>query len=216
MPSTGSHIRDAVPEGKQASVQFSPRHVPRHVVAIAASLGGLAALRAVLSGLPAGFPAAVLVVQHQQGGRASGLAGILDGCGPLPVTEAREGDRVEEGRVHLAPPDLHLMAVADGTLTLSDAPMEHFSRPSADALFRSVALHFGARAIAVVLTGRLGDGSGGVGAVHDAGGTVLAQDPASAAAGSMPATSIRTGWVDRVLALEEIAPALVNLVSVLA
>jgi len=52
--------------------------------------------------------------------------------------------------------------------------------------------------------------------VHDAGGTVLAQDPASAAAGSMPATSIRTGWVDRVLALEEIAPALVDLVSVQA
>jgi two-component system, chemotaxis family, protein-glutamate methylesterase/glutaminase len=197
-------------------VQFSPRHVPRHVVAIAASLGGVAALRAVLSGLPQGFPAAVLVVQHQQTGRASGLAGILSGCGPLPVTEAREGDRVEEGRVHLAPPDHHLLALEDGTLTLSDAPAEHFSRPSADALFRSVALHFGARAIAVVLTGRLGDGSGGVGAVHDAGGTVLAQDPASAMAGSMPASSIRTGSVDRVLALDEIAPALVELVMVTA
>jgi two-component system chemotaxis response regulator CheB len=183
------------------------------VVAIAASLGGVAALRTVLAGLPSGFPAAVLVVQHQQGGRPSALAEILDWCGPLPVTEAREGDRVEEGRVHLAPPDLHLMAVGDGTLTLSDAPPEHFSRPSADTLFRSVARHFGARAIAVVLTGRLGDGSGGVGAVHAAGGTVLAQDPASAAAGSMPASSIRTGAVDRVLPLEEIAPALVDLVT---
>jgi two-component system chemotaxis response regulator CheB len=194
-------------------VQLSSQHVPRHVVAIAASLGGMDALRSVLSALPASFPAAVLVVQHQQGGRVSRLASILDGCGPLPVSEAREGDRVEEGRVHLAPPDHHLLALEDGTLTLSSSPPEHFSRPSADVLFRSVALHFGARAIAVVLTGRLGDGSGGVSAVHAAGGVVLAQDPATARAASMPATSIRTGVVDRVLALEEIAPALVTLVT---
>jgi two-component system chemotaxis response regulator CheB len=183
------------------------------VVAIAASLGGVAALRGILAALPAGFPAAVLVVQHQQGGRPSGLAGILDGCGPLPVREARDGETLREGVVLLAPPDQHLLALGDGTLSLSNAPREHFSRPSADALFRSVALHFGARAIAVVLTGRLADGSGGVGAVHDAGGTVLAQDPATAAEGSMPSSSIRTGSVDRVLALEAIAPALVTLVT---
>lgn len=194
-------------------MQRIPRQVPRHVVAIAASLGGVAALRGILAGLPAGFAAAVLVVQHQQGGRASSLAGILDGCGPLPVREARDGEALREGVVLLAPPDHHLLALGDGTLAFSDAPREHFSRPSADALFRSVALHFGARAIAVVLTGRLGDGSGGVGAVHDAGGTVLAQDPATAAEGSMPSSSIRTGSVHRVLALEAIAPALVTLVS---
>jgi len=194
-------------------VQTPPEHGPRHVVAIAASLGGVAALREVLGALPAAFPAAVLVVQHQQGGRASALAEILSRACPLPVREAREGDRISEGVVHLAPPDLHLLARAGGTLTLSGAAREHFSRPSADPLFRSVACHFGRRAIAVVLTGRLGDGSGAVKAVHDAGGTVLAQDPDSAEAGSMPATSIGTGWVDHVLALGDIAPALVSLVS---
>lgn len=191
-------------------------HGPRHVIAMAASLGGIGALRAVLSALPAGFPAAVLVVQHQHPTRESRLAEILDRCGPLRVREAREGDRVAEGVVHVAPPDLHLLAAEDGTLTLSHAPTEHFSRPSADALFRSVALHFGSRAIAVVLTGRLADGSGGVRAVHEAGGVVLAQDPATARAASMPATSIRTGSVDRVLPLEEIAPMLVTLVSATA
>jgi two-component system chemotaxis response regulator CheB len=183
------------------------------VIAVAASLGGVAALCSLVSALPAGFRAAVLVVQHQQRGRASGLAEILDGCGPLPVREARDGETLREGVVLLAPPDQHLLALGDGTLSLSNAPPENFSRPSADALFRSVALHFGARAIAVVLTGRLGDGSGGVRAVHDAGGTVLAQDPTTAAAGSMPSSSIRTGLVDRVLALEAIAPALVTLVA---
>lgn len=190
--------------------------VPGHVVAIAASLGGLAALRTVLSRLPAGFPAAVLVVQHQQRGRASGLAAILSGCAALPVREAREGEAIYPGVVYLAPPDHHLSATAGGRLVLTDTPREHYARPSADVLFRSVARHFGANAVAVVLTGMQADGSGGVGAVHDAGGVVLAQDPATAQAGSMPASSIRTGMVDRVLALEDIAPALVALVTVSA
>jgi two-component system chemotaxis response regulator CheB len=158
----------------------------------------------------------VLVVQHQQCGRESGLAAILARSGPLPVREAREGDAVVEGVVHLAPPDLHLQARGDGTLMLSATPPEQFSRPSADVLFRSLALHFGPRVIAVVLTGRLGDGSRGVAAVHAAGGTVLAQDPATARAPSMPASSIRTGWVDRVAPLEQIAPLLVSLVSAYA
>jgi len=196
-------------------MQLPSEHVPRHVVAIAASLGGIAALRTLLAGLPEGFPAAVLVVQHQQRGRESALTSLLAPCCALPVRQARGGERVEEGVVYVAPPDHHLLASADGTLVLSDAPREHFSRPSADPLFRSVALHFGARAVAVVLTGLQADGSGGVEAVHEAGGTVLAQDPATARAASMPAHSIGTGFVDRVLALEEIAPALVDLVSAL-
>jgi two-component system chemotaxis response regulator CheB len=197
-------------------MQLPSEHVPRHVVAIAASLGGIAALRTLLAGLPAGFPAAVLVVQHQQRGRESMLASLLAPCCALPVLQARGGERVEEGVVYIAPPDHHLLAAADGTLVLSDAPHEHFSRPSADPLFRSVALHFGAGAVAVVLTGLQADGSGAVEAVHEAGGTVLAQDPATARAASMPEHSIGTGFVDRVLALEEIAPALVDLVSALS
>jgi len=193
-------------------MQLPLEHVPRHVVAMVASLGGIAALRQVLSALPPGFPAAVLVIQHQQRGRASGLAAVLAQSCALPVREARAGDRMQEGTVYVAPPDHHLLASAGGTLALSDAPLEHFSRPSADPLFRSVALHFGARAVAVVLTGLQSDGSGGVRAVHEAGGTVLAQDPATAQAASMPRSSIDSGYVDRVLALGEIAPALVDLV----
>jgi len=188
-------------------------HVPRHVVSVVASLGGIAALRRLLAALPADFPAAVLVVQHLEPGRASHLAELLARVSSLPVREAREGERMREGVVYLAPPDRHLLAGADGALALSGAPPEHFSRPSGDPLFRSVATHYGDRAVAVVLTGRDADGSGGVGEVRAAGGTVLAQDPETAAAGSMPRASIRTGAVDRVLPLDEIAPALVRMVT---
>lgn len=192
------------------AVAAGDRHVPRHVVGVVASLGGIAALRRLLAGLPADLPAAVLVVQHVERQRASRIAEMLAPSSALPVHEAREGEIMREGVVYVAPPNRHLLAGPDGTLVLSDAPPEHWSRPSGDPLFRSVAQHYGPRSVAVVLTGRDSDGSGGVGDVHSAGGTVLAQDPATALDGSMPRASIRTGAVDRVLSLDDLAPALVS------
>jgi two-component system chemotaxis response regulator CheB len=199
------------PTSRTATAAGDP-HVPRHVVSIVASLGGISALRRLLASLPADLPAAVLVVQHLQPGRVSQVAAVLGSVSPLPVVEARAGERMREGTVYVAPPNRHLLAGRDGRLELSDAPREHHSRPSGDPLFRSVAEHYGPRGVAVVLTGRDGDGSGGVGAMHAAGGTVMAQDPDEAADGSMPRASIRTGHVDRVLALDDIAPALARLV----
>lgn len=152
-------------------------------------------------------------MQHIARGHTSRLAEMLAEGSSLPVREAREGEAMREGVVYVAPPDRHLLASPDGRLVLSDAPPEHWSRPSGDPLFRSVAQHYGPRSVAVVLTGRDSDGSGGVGDVHAAGGTVLVQDPATARDGSMPRASIRTGAVDRVLSLDDIAPALVSAVA---
>ncbi len=183
------------------------------VVAVAASAGGLHALGVVLGGLPAGFPAAVLAVQHLTPGRDSQLADLLrPGCA-LPVAWAADGDRPRPGAVFLAPPDRHLLLAAGGTLVLSDGPPEHFTRPAADPLFRSVAAARGPRAVAVVLTGADSDGADGAAAVRAAGGVVIAQDPGSAFAPGMPAAAIAAGAASRVLPLGEIAPALVALIS---
>jgi two-component system chemotaxis response regulator CheB len=188
-------------------------HVPRHVVGVVASLGGIAALRRLLAGLPADLPAAVLVVQHVERRRPSRIAEMLAPSSALPVHEAREGEAMAEGVVYVAPPDRHLLAGPDGRLVLCDAPPEHWSRPSGDPLFRSIAAHYGPRGVAVVLTGRDSDGCGGVPEVRAAGGTVLVQDPQTALDGSMPRASIRTGAVDQVLSLDDIAPALVSAVA---
>jgi two-component system chemotaxis response regulator CheB len=102
---------------------------------------------------------------------------------------------------------------AGGVLSLSQAAKVHFVRPSAEPLFESAALVFGPRAIAVVLTGGDGDGSDGVRFIRKAGGIVIAQDPASCPAPSMPESAIATGDVHHVLPLGEIGPALVRLVT---
>lgn len=194
--------RSAVPPGAAP---------PRTLVAVGASLGGIAALRQVLGGLPADFPGAVLVVQHLDPRSPSSLAAVLAPCTALEVRPAADGETMREGVVYVAPPGRHLEVDAAGAIVLSDGPRVHFSRPAVDVLFASVAEEFAARVVAVVLTGRLGDGAAGVVRVHDRGGVVIAQDPAGAAAAGMPESSIATGTVDHVLALDRIAPELVRI-----
>jgi two-component system chemotaxis response regulator CheB len=181
------------------------------IVALAASAGGLRALSEVLGGLPAGFPAAVVVVQHLDRRHRSLMAHILSRRTALHVKQAEEGDHVSSGNVYIAPPDRHLLVNPDGTLSLSHSELVHFVRPSADLLFESVAASFRDRAIAVVLSGTGSDGSMGVKAIKKMGGTVVAQD-GSAEFFGMPDAAMQTGSVDFVLPLAEISAALVTLV----
>jgi two-component system chemotaxis response regulator CheB len=182
-------------------------------VAIAASAGGMAALSVVLGGLPGDFPASIVIVQHLDPRHRSLMAEILGRRTVLEVREAREGDKLAPGSVHIAPPDRHLLINPDGTLSLTQSELVHFVRPSADLLFESLAASCRERAIAVVLTGTGSDGSMGVQAVKSVGGTVIAQDERSSEFFGMPAAAIDTGQVDFILPLDEIAPALVTLVT---
>ncbi len=182
------------------------------VVALASSAGGLEALSQVLTALPADFPAALVVVQHLDPRHRSLMAEILSRRTALRVQQAQAGDSLTPGTVYIAPPNRHLLVNGDGTLSLSQSELVHFVRPSADLLFESVAASYKERVIAVVLTGSGSDGSMGVQAVKKMGGTVIAQDEATAKYFGMPGAAIESGAVDFVLALAEIAPALVTLV----
>lgn len=182
------------------------------VVALASSAGGLNALSKVLAELPADFSAAVVIVQHLAPQHRSHMADILDRRTPLPVKEAEEGEALHAGTVFIAPPNRHLLVNPDGTLSLSQAKLVHFVRPSADLLFESVAASFKSRAIAVILTGMGTDGAPGLLAINKMGGTVIAQDQASAEFKGMPYAAVHTGKVDHVVPLEEIAAVLVSLV----
>jgi two-component system chemotaxis response regulator CheB len=186
---------------------------PIAVIALAASAGGLLALSKVLSALPEHFPAAIVVVQHLDRQHPSHMAEILARRTLLPVKQAEEGDPLQPGTVAIAPPDQHLLVKPDGTLSLSHAELVHFLRPSADLLFESVAASYKKRALALVLTGMGSDGAMGVKAIKKMGGTVIVQDKTTAQFSGMPAAAIDTGDADFILPLEQIGPALVQLVA---
>jgi two-component system, chemotaxis family, protein-glutamate methylesterase/glutaminase len=182
------------------------------IVALAASAGGLSALGQVLSGLPSDFPVPIVIVQHLDPRHRSLMAEIMGKRTSLEVKQAEQGDKLQPGRIYIAPPDHHLLVNKNGTLSLSQSELVHFVRPSADLLFDSMAAGYGREAIAVVLTGSGRDGEMGVKAVRERGGTVIAQNEETSEYFGMPGTAISTKCVDFILALDEIAPALITLV----
>lgn len=186
---------------------------PFDVVGVVASAGGLSALSVFLEDMPAGLPVPITVVQHLDPRHRSLMAELLGRRTELAVKEATDGEAMSARTVYVAPPNRHLLVRRGGTLSLSDAELVHFVRPSGDLLFESLAASYGDRVIAVVLSGTGKDGSMGVRAVKQVGGTVIAQDPAGAEFDGMPASSIATSSVDFVLPLEAIGPAVVALVS---
>ncbi len=180
------------------------------LIAIGASLGGPRALATLLRGLPADFAAPVAVVQHIADGFTEGLASWLASESRLDVREAHDGDALRPGRVVLAPSGFHLLVV-EGMVRLSDAPPVDTFKPSVTPLFLSAAKAYGGRVCGVMLTGMGRDGAEGLRAIKEAGGPTLAQDETTSAVFGMPRAAIELGAVDKVLPIEDIARALVEL-----
>lgn len=181
-------------------------------VAMAASTGGPAALRQVLGALPRDFAAPILVVQHIAKGFVEGFAAWLDSSSALSVRVARHGESLEPGTAYVAPDDAHLTVTREGLIALvRGAPLGGF-RPSATALFESVARAYGEQCAAVILTGMGRDGVDGLRAVHVAGGYVLAQDERTSVVWGMPGAALAAGVVDLELPLDAIAPRLREIV----
>jgi two-component system chemotaxis response regulator CheB len=178
------------------------------LIVLVASLGGLDAISTVLGGLPEDFGTPVLVVQHGRPGfDPQRLATVLRTRTSLPVRTAETGQSAEVAGVTVVPTGCTAELGADRRFTVGECgPFG-----AGDDVLTSVAAAFGPAAIAVELTGMLRDGADGVRAVKRRGGRVLAQDPETARAGSMPSAAIATGCVDFVLPLGRISSALVAL-----
>jgi two-component system, chemotaxis family, protein-glutamate methylesterase/glutaminase len=185
---------------------------PGRVVGFGASAGGVDALLRIVETLPASFPAAICIVLHVPSSGRSLLAPILARRTALEVVEAEDGQRLEAGRVYVAPNDRHLV-LADGHIQLDRGPKENGVRPAVDPLLRTLATAYGGRAIAVILSGALGDGSAGASAVRQAGGVVLVQDPEDATVPSMPESALRAVGDAVVLDAHAIGGELLRLVE---
>jgi two-component system, chemotaxis family, protein-glutamate methylesterase/glutaminase len=182
----------------------------RGVVAIGASAGGVEALSRLAAGLSPDLPYAYLVTLHIPAGAPSVLARIVDRNGPLPGVTAEHGAKLEPAHIYVARPDRHLM-VADHRVVLSEGPTENGHRPAINALFRSVALTFGPRAIGVLLSGVLDDGVLGLAAIRSRGGTTIGQSPEDALFATLPTNARDAGVLDRQAAAAEIGVLLKEL-----
>lgn len=182
------------------------------VVAIGASTGGPPAIQSIIESLPAEAKLCLLIAQHMPPRFTEAFAERLDRLGGIRVAEAKDGDTVLAGRAFIAPGGRQLEVVRKGhRLSLKTAlpvPLDKHA-PSVDRLFQSVARALHDRALGVVLTGMGADGAEGARAIRTAGGEVWAESDETAVIPGMPREAVKTGAVQRVVSLGEIAPALI-------
>jgi two-component system chemotaxis response regulator CheB len=181
------------------------------MVVIGASAGGLEALKRILSAMPQNLEAAILIVLHTANHSGSLLAEILERAGNLPVSHPRDGDRIQRGKVYIAPPGFH-MIVEEGLVRVLQGPRENLQRPAIDPLFRSAAAAYGRRVIGIILTGMLDDGTAGLMVVSASGGEAIIEDPQSASFSSMPRSALDHVPNAHVAPLSEVPAMLLHLI----
>lgn len=172
---------------------------------VGASAGGLGALVELAEKLPADFGAALFVVLHVPEDASSHLAEILGRAGKLPAAAALEGAAIEPGTITVAPPGHHLV-LEERRMRVIRGPKVNASRPSVDVLFHSAARAHGARAIGVVLSGMLQDGTLGLRAIKRRGGIAVVQQ--DAVHPGMTTSAIANVEVDAVVPAREMAQRL--------
>ena len=179
------------------------------LVLVAASTGGPDAVAAVLSSLPAHFPAALVVAQHIGAEFVQGLVQQLATRTPLPVRSAKAGDRPTLGTVLVAASNDHLEVTPDLTLRYTPNPRSYPYRPSADVLFSTAAALWPRPGLGVLLTGMGTDGADGLLRLRELGWHTITQDAATCVVYGMPKAAAERRAATEILPLAQIGPTIV-------
>lgn len=169
----------------------------RKIIAIGASTGGVEALIAVLTKFPANCPPTV-ITQHMPATFTKSFAERLNRLCAPQVKEAEDGDRLEIGRIYLAPGGSRHLEISNAMAPrciLSDGNPVNGHRPSVDVLFNSVSALAGAKAVGVILTGMGRDGAAGLLKMRQAGATTIGQNEKTCVVYGMPRVAQEIGAV---------------------
>ena len=183
------------------------------LVAIACSTGGPPALQHLFQALPM-LPLPIVVAQHMPATFTRLFADRVNRLTDYVVREAADGEPLKHGVVYIAPGGMQTEVVReDGVLVtrVTAAVDRDLYAPSADRLLTSASKASGSKMIAVILTGMGDDGARGIRVVRQAGGKTIAESADTAIIFGMPNEAIKTGCVDEVLPLHEIAGAIERL-----
>jgi two-component system, chemotaxis family, protein-glutamate methylesterase/glutaminase len=208
-----AHAPVAVPAPRTTTAQGGGK-LP--VVVIAASTGGPAAVMRVVAGLSKDVAAPILLVLHMPAAFTKQFVSQLGEVSALPVKEAEHNEGLQAGTVYLCPGSHHLRLTSTGNIALDSGARIDGYRPCADVAFETVASYARAMATGVVLTGMGSDAAKGAKALKAAGGYVVAQDEATSMIFGMPSEAIKTGAVDEILPLDQVAPSIEKRVAKLS
>lgn len=185
------------------------------VIAIGASTGGTEAITRIITSFPPNTPG-VAIVQHMPAGFTKAFSERLNTLATMEVKEAEEGDRVMPGRVLIAPGGFHMRVIRSGGIykaRIQSGEKVCGHCPSVEVLMLSVAEYVGSNAVGVMLTGMGRDGADGMLAMKKAGARTLAQDEATSVVFGMPKEAYDRGGAERLVPLDDIAPAVIEILG---
>jgi len=197
---------------------FAPRalsETTNKLIAIGASTGGTEALKKVLTQMPRSAPG-ILVVQHMPPNFTAAFAERLNKECDITVSEAVDGETITNGKALIAPGNFHMLLKRSGAryyVQVKSGPRVHHQRPAVDVLFKTVAMHAGANALGIILTGMGADGAKGLLAMKEAGSPTIAQDEKTCVVYGMPKEAVKLNAVDKILPLNQIAQAALNMIG---
>jgi two-component system, chemotaxis family, response regulator WspF len=202
-------LNSQVNPSKQTT-KAAPNSKVSTLIVMGASTGGPKALADILSLMPAGLSAGIVIAQHVDGEFSAGMASWLDEQSPLSIRLAEEGASPSRGTALLAGKNDHLILTSNLTLSYTKEPVATPFRPSVDVLFKSVAAHWPSMGIAVLLTGMGRDGAEGMKMLHRVGWHTIAQDEATSVVYGMPKAARDLGAASEILPIDRIAKAILR------
>ena len=173
------------------------------IICIGGSAGGTEAYVEVLKHLPVDTGGAIVIVNHISRNPTT-LHNFLSRCTTMPVELITSNLRIKPNHVFVIPSNCELH-VLDGEFIL-DLKSKRRGWPNVITVFlRSLASHWSGTIIAVIVSGLDADGAAALKEVKNVGGIIIAQTPEDAEWSDMPESAIKTGYVDYVLSIKDIA-----------
>ena len=186
------------------------------IVVIGVSTGGPPVVQKILSALPANFPACILVAQHMPATFTGPFAKRLDSVCQIMVTEAANGDKIQNGHAYVCPGGKHIGIQMRGPLPevlVTTEPTSALYKPSVNVLMETAGNGLGRRVLGVMLTGMGSDGCEGAKVLKQRGGYLIAQNEASCVVYGMPKAVVDAGLADQILDADDIAKAIMACVK---
>ncbi len=177
-------------------LQQATEEVATQVWVLAASTGGPNVVKEFLGELPPKLNIGFIYVQHIDAGYDETLAHMLTRHSHYSAYRVEHGDYLRNNQVAIVPPNKATELLANGTFVVADQPWSAPYQPSVDSIAADVAYHYGERGGMIVFTGMGDDGAASTRIMHQKGGVIWAQAPASCTVDAMPAAAIETGCVE--------------------
>ena len=180
-------------------------------IVIGVSSGGMNVLKMISAAIPHDFKIPIIIVQHVGAHSDSQWIQLLNEKSNLHVKEADEKEKIEKGKIYIAPPNYHLLIEKDKTFSLTIDERVNFARPAIDVLFESAAEAYRNKLIGIVLTGSNNDGTKGIKRIKECGGLTIIQDPKTAESPYMPMSVLTAIEPDHILSIKNMIELLIKL-----